>query len=168
MTAPADHVFTVNPLFEDVSNPSKLTDRLWLAGAATARQHDVLRSLGITAVVNLTPDDYGCEEAGFKVCHIQIDDAAALDTEPIVRFLSTMDEWERDGDVVLIHCHAGISRTSSFAIAWLMHRAGASHDTDLRAMWSRFEDAVGAARPIIMPHYLLKRAILNHFDARAA
>lgn len=164
----SDHDFNVNPLFVDVSNPSKLSDRIYLAGAHTARQHDLLRSLGITAVVNLTPDDYGCEAAGFKVCHIKIEDAAALPDEPIKRFLATMDEWERDGEVVLIHCHAGISRTSSFAIAWLMHKAGANHDCDLRGLWSRFEDAVGVVRPIIMPHVLLKRAILNHFDARSA
>ena len=164
----ADHDFQVNPLFVDVSNPSKLSDRIYLAGAHTARQHDLLRSLGITAVVNLTPDDYGCGEAGFKVCWVPIQDAEALDTRHFARFLAQMDEWERDGEVVLIHCHAGISRTSSFTIGWLMHKAGANHDTDLRGLWSRFEDAVGQVRPIIMPHYLLKTAILNHFDAKAA
>ncbi len=44
-----------------------------------------------------------------------------------------------------------------------MHQRGANAKSDLRTMWSQCEDIVGAARPIIMPHYLLKRAILSHF-----
>jgi predicted protein tyrosine phosphatase len=158
-----DHVFTVNPNFVDRSNPSRVSDRLYLAGAATAREHDKLRELGITAVVNLTPDDFGCAEAGFKVYKVSIDDAVALDARHVAQFIAKMEDWEASGETVLIHCHAGISRTSSFAIAWLMHKRGANPQSDLLTIWSQCEDIVGAARPIIMPHYLLKRAVLEHF-----
>lgn len=119
-----DHVFTPNPRYVDVSNPSQLAPHLWLAGAATARQHELLRQLGITAVVNLTPDDFGCAEAGFKVLHLKIDDGADLPDGVLDTFLSAMDDWERAGEVILIHCHAGISRTSSFAIALADAQAG--------------------------------------------
>lgn len=159
-----DHAFTVNPLFVDRSNPSKLSDTLYLAGAATAREHAKLRDLGITAVVNLTPDDYGCADAGFKTLHIKIEDAALIDPALVGQFIRQMEQWEQSGETVLIHCHAGISRTSSFAIAWLMHKAGCNADSDLRYAWSKGEDAVGRARPIIMPHFLLKRAVIQHFE----
>lgn len=165
-----EHVFTVNPLFVDTSNPSKLSERLYLAGAATAREHDKLREMGVTAVVNLTPEDFGCEAAGFKVLHLKIEDAAEM-LDPVAtvgRYLAQMDAWHASGETVLIHCHAGISRTSTFAIAWLMHQRGAKSTSDLRGMWSRAEDEVGAARPIIMPHVLLKRAVLHYFESRAA
>lgn len=170
MTAPetGENVFTVNPLFVDRSNPSQLAPRLFLAGAATAREHERLRTLGVTAIVNLTPDDFGCEAAGFKVLHLKINDAEAmLDAKrTVARFIEQMDAWEASGETVLIHCHAGISRTASFAIAWLMHQRGCHRDSDLRGEWSRAEDRVGHARPIIMPHYLLKRAVLEYFAAR--
>ena len=72
----SDHVFERNPFFVDRSQPSRLSDRLYLAGMAAARDHDALRALGVTAVVNLTPDDDGCADAGFKTLHVGIDDAA--------------------------------------------------------------------------------------------
>lgn len=165
-SARSDHVFERNPLYIDRSNPSQLSERIFLAGAATAREHTELRALGITALVNLTPDDYGCAEAGFKMLHLAIDDAVALDPANVARFLAQMIAWEESDETVLIHCHAGISRTSAFAIAWLMHKRGANAESDLHTMWSDAESLVEIARPIIMPHYLLKRAVLDHFAQR--
>jgi predicted protein tyrosine phosphatase len=162
-----EHVFTVNPLFVDRSNPSRLLPWVFLSGCAFAREHAAMRALGITAVANLTPDDFGCADAGFKVLHLTIDDATAPPRERRA-IHRTMQSWEASGDVVLIHCHAGISRTSAFAIAWLMHTRGANAQSDLLTMWSTSEDIVGAVRPIIMPHYLLKRAVIQHFAERAA
>lgn len=116
--------------------------------------------------MTLTRDDPGCAFNGFKTCYFAIDDAATM-VNPAVTirlFLEQMEEWERDGETILIHCNAGISRTSSFAIAWLMHKRGCNADSDLRGEWSRAEDQVGKVRPIIMPHVLLKRAVLNYFE----
>jgi protein tyrosine phosphatase (PTP) superfamily phosphohydrolase (DUF442 family) len=159
----SDHHFTVNPFYVDRSQPSRLSDRIYLGGSWTARAHELLRELGVTAVVNLTPDDFGCAAAGFKVHHAPIDDATALAPGVIGAFLLRMDAWEQSGDVVLIHCHAGISRTSTFAIAWLMYKAGCHQGTDLAAAWRVAEDVVARARDIIMPHYLLKRGVLAFF-----
>lgn len=164
-----DHSFTVNPLYVDRSNPSQLAERLYLAGIATARDFALLRSLGITAVVNLTPDDPGCSEVGFKTLQIPIDDAVSMfdPVKTIATFIARMEEWEAGGETILIHCHAGISRTSCFAIAWLMWKRGCNAESDLKAEWSRAEDLVGKARPIIMPHYLLKRGVMDYFAAVA-
>lgn len=162
-----DHVFTPNPLYVDVSNPSQLDEHIYLAGCATARQHELLREIGVTAVCNLTPDDYGCADAGFDVFRVPIDDATEINESVVGKFLAQMDKWEAEGAVVLIHCHAGISRTSAFTIAWLMHKRGANARSDLRTMWSQCEDAVSVVRPIIMPHYLLKRAVIEHFEKAA-
>lgn len=158
-----DHNFTRNPNFKDYSLPSKFSERLWLSGASTAGEHWRKRQLGITAVANLTPEDFGCGEAGFKVFQLQIEDAEELDPAVVGQFIAQMQEWERSNETVLIHCHAGISRTSSFTIAWLMHLRGCTRDSDLRSEWSACEDLVREARPIILPHYLLKRAVLDYF-----
>lgn len=47
-----------------------------------------------------------------------------------------------------------------------MHKRGCNRESDLRSEWGRCEDQVGRARPIIMPHYLLKRAVLRYFEGR--
>jgi hypothetical protein len=159
-----DHVFTPNPAYDDKSNPSMLTPWLYLAGAATARNHALLAELGISCVVNLTKDDYDTDVAGFATLKLHQDDADDIEDATIATFLEVMDGWERDGAVVLIHCFGGVSRTAAFAIAWLMHKAGANRDKDLRTMWSQAEDRIGRVRPIILPHYLLKRAVLRYFE----
>lgn len=150
-------------MFQDISTPSQLLPTLWLSGCHYAQQHSALEALGVTAIVNLTPDDYGHAAAGFKTLHIDIDDAAVIDPALVGQFLSQMDTWSATDETILIHCHAGISRTSAFAIAWLMHREGVTADTDLRKLWAACEDQVALARPIIMPHYLLKQAVLTYF-----
>ena len=161
-----DHDFTVNPYYIDRTAPSKLTDHLYLSGIASAQKPELLRSLGITAVVNLTPVDDGCAAAGFKVHQVGIDDVEDIpDPQAVIGgFLAQMDAWKQSGEVVLVHCIGGISRTSAFAIAWLMHERGCNAASDLRYEWSRAEDDVGAARDIIMPHWKLKRAVLAYFE----
>lgn len=155
-----------DPVWTDMSNPSQVTDHLWLAGIATARNAALLREHGITAIVSLTHEDPGCEAAGFKTLQLPLDDGAAM-SDPVdllTRFLQQMEAWVATGEVVLIHCTAGISRTSAFAIAWLMHQRGCHAESDLRGEWSRAEDRVRYARPIIMPHYALKRSVLTYFE----
>jgi protein-tyrosine phosphatase len=160
-----DYNFQVNPFFVDKSQPSRLTDRLYLSGMHFARQHDALRALGVECVVNLTPDDDGCLEAGFEVLQLTINDAEEPARVNVTTFLTAMRAWHAEDKTVLIHCHAGVSRTSAFAIAWLMAQRGANADTDLRTLWSSCEDQVGKVRDIIMPHYLLKRAVLHYFES---
>jgi protein-tyrosine phosphatase len=162
-----DHNFTRNPFFIDRSVPSKLTDRIYLSGFHATSNPTFLESLGITAIINLTPDPNGCEVAGFEVHQISIEDAQELPVRHIGEFIEVMKSFiEEEGQTVLIHCHAGISRTSSFAIAWLMYKRGCHKGTDLRTAWSECEDEVRAVRPIIMPHYLLKRAVIEYFKTR--
>lgn len=164
-----DHKFEVNKLFVDRSIPSKLTDRIYLSGFHATSNPAFLESLGITAVINLTPDDNGLSDKGFEVHQISIEDGKELPVKYVAEFIEVMRAFiVEEGHVVLIHCHAGISRTSSFAIAWMMHEWGCHKGIDLRTAWSAGEDEVRAVRPIIMPHYLLKRAVIEYFKTRSA
>lgn len=72
--------------------------------------------------------------------------------------------------MVLIHCAAGISRTPSFLIAWLMEAEREVPVGDwrpdydaVRNAWSRHEDNIRTIRPIIQPHWRLKTSILAIF-----
>lgn len=161
-----DHNFTRNPFFVDRSVPSKLTDRIYLSGFDATKNPAFLESLGITAIINLTPDDNGCEAAGFEVHQMPTEDGQEPAVGYVGEFIEVMKAFMEEGHIVLIHCHAGISRTSSQAIAWMMYERGCHKDTDLRTVWSECEDEVRVVRPIIMPHYLLKRAVIQYFESK--
>lgn len=122
---------------------------------------------GITAVCNLTQDHFEGRNN-----HPHLDAYQWLNTidgeevpwDRIPLFLAWMERQQADDQVVLLHCHAGISRTSSFAILWLMWSNGVRRTDDLRQAWSKYEQQIGEVRPIIQPHTALKRSILAWYE----
>lgn len=142
---------------------SQVAPRIYLGAAREASNEELLREHGITAVANLTPEYFGCDVDKFKYLQLNHEDCVDIPPEKLKKFIDWMDARDAAGDTVLIHCHMGISRTPAFLIAWWMHKAGAHKDTDLRAMWTKFEDLIGRVRPFIMPHGALKRSIMKYF-----
>jgi hypothetical protein len=141
---------------------TRLTDRIWLTSMVTARCEDALEAAGIDAVCNLTQEDYACAREHYFFLD-------QWDSEPIAaykiqRFVRWMAEQRDAGRAVLVHCHAGISRTSAFVIFWMMWADGVSRDGDLRLEWSKREDVVRFARRIIMPHWKLKQSLLAYYE----
>jgi predicted protein tyrosine phosphatase len=62
--------------------------------------------------------------------------------------------FDRPGERLLIHCHAGISRSSAIAVALIAARLGPGHEDDA-------VDAVLAIRPQAVPNL----AVIRHADA---
>jgi predicted protein tyrosine phosphatase len=141
----------------------RAAEQIYMGAAREAIDTALLRAVGITAIANLTPEDFGSSREVFKYLQLDQDDTVDIPPAKIKQFLDWMDARMCDGDHVLVHCHMGISRTPSLIIAWLMHHQGACKDDDLKAMWNKFEDQLGKARPIIQPHWRLKRSVLEYF-----
>lgn len=89
-----------------------------------------------------------------KRSFIEINDGEAYPFHQLTKALEQLDLWLQDGEVVVVHCAAGISRSSSTIIAHLMGHG---------LTWDEAESEVRAARPIIMPHPNLKRSILEYY-----
>jgi hypothetical protein len=143
---------------------SQLNEYVFLGSCVMAVKGKELKDLGISCIVNLTPEKWGWEEQGFEEYQIPIDDGVAFDADTILpAYFDRMDKWLWDGKKVFIHCHMGVSRTASFAIAWMMWAGYDLQGSDLRKLWSQCEDRVRMVRPVIEPAYTLKRTVLLHF-----
>ncbi|KAL4432560.1 hypothetical protein ABPG77_000497 [Micractinium sp. CCAP 211/92] len=104
--------------------PCRLMPRLYLSGAVEASSHHLLRHLGITHILNATEDLLlPGEEQGFVTLRCPLRDVEEEDISPHLPGASAfIDEGLASGGAVLVHCHAGKSRSCSLVLAWLMTR----------------------------------------------
>jgi len=95
-------------------------DFLFLGCWSSATHKNALKSLNIKRIVNCTPDDPPYPDE-YSYLHISIDD---LYGQNIASHFEKAIEYIRDAksknERVLVHCHAGISRSSTIVIAYLM------------------------------------------------
>lgn len=153
---------TNDSLWDIFRKADKYNDRIYLGRCSDSRP-EVLKALGITAVANLT-QDYFEVPPEIKLLKLDQADGDYVSDSTLRTFLDWMDVTWAEGHTILIHCHAGISRTPSFLIAWFMHCSGCNRDSDLRREWSVYEDKIGKIRPVIQPHYKLKKSIISYFE----
>lgn len=115
---------------------------------------------GITAVMSvITPDERyflgnGVDGKPPKRCFIEIDDGEPYPFHWLTKALEQLDLWLQDGETVLVHCAAGISRSPTTIIAHLM---------GFGMTWDAAEKVVRMARSIILPHPEMKRSVLKYY-----
>lgn len=125
---------------------SKLTDFLFIGGAAAAKNKAMLSQAGITHIINcaasVAPAAFPEE---FRYMNIRLRDHSSQD---IARhFYSIFDFIERareSGGRIFLHCVKGISRSPTMAIAYLMWY---KHIGMYKAL-----DFVRQARPVVDPN----------------
>lgn len=112
-------------------SPTSVTRGIFISGAVAANSFHVLKHLGITHLLNCTQDLFpeGDSRSIFmkenfqKVCRIPLQD---LEDEDIKQYFQPAIEFIDDAlacnGKVLVHCHAGQSRSCSIVLAWLMQR----------------------------------------------
>lgn len=149
-----------------------MEDSLYLSSVNEARNLDDLKKVGITHIVNLTgyknndlkelrfpnpfPNDY---IDGRNYLHIKISDE--MDTN-IQEYFSDINRKFihpaiKSHGKVLVHCEAGISRSSSVVIAYLMQ----AQNMDLKAAY----ELVKAKKPNIAPNKQFMVQLMN-FEKR--
>ena len=112
-------------------SPARVTRGIFISGAVAANSFHVLKHLGITHLLNCTQDLFpeGDSRSVFmqenfqKVCRIPLQD---LEDEDIKQYFQPAIDFIDDAlacnGKVLVHCHAGQSRSCSIVLAWLMQR----------------------------------------------
>lgn len=99
--------------------PIQITNNLYL-GDVNMSTESMLNKYGITAVVRFVPGP--TLSSNINQLHLYMEDASTTDIKQyfpvIVRFIETHRE---QGRKVLVHCFAGISRSSTAVIAYLMY-----------------------------------------------
>jgi len=109
--------------------PSEIIpDQLYLGNIHHALNYDTLSSLKITHVVNCTQSiENKFESKGVGYCRVPVNDKTSESIlhyfVKAIRFIESVrnENFGKNNNRILIHCHAGISRSSTITIAYLMY-----------------------------------------------
>lgn len=138
----------------DIKNPSKILGYLYLGGKQDAKAKNLLLQLKIKYILNVTPPrsldpESGCpsffeKEKAFVYKRIPVFDNRG---EDLLQYMDQSYRFIEEGKHyggVLVHCHKGVSRSSTFVLGYLMKKNGMTLDEAL--------EYVKTIRPIVMPN----------------
>ncbi len=135
----------------------QIIPRLFLSDDIAARNLNILNRYNITHILNLTTNIPNKFEPKIKYKKLVILD---FENQNISQYFSEANEFidlalgENEHNNVLVHCNAGISRSSSFVIAYLMHKK----------KFKSYKDAlkfVRKSRPIVSPNKGFEKQLMN-------
>ncbi|XP_035741488.1 dual specificity protein phosphatase 10-like isoform X2 [Vespa mandarinia] len=125
---------------------SRVLPFLYLGNGRDAADLQLLRALGATRVLNVTSQLPGYhEERGITYRQIPASDSGHQNLKQYFEeAFDFIEEARKAGSSVLVHCQAGVSRSATIAIAYIMRHKGLS-------MVEAYK-LVKNARPIISPN----------------
>lgn len=138
-----DHFFEI---------PDQITDKIFLGSFASASNRKFLKSLGITNILAAAKEVQPLFKDDFVYLYLQIYDTGQTTLKD--HFQQCFEFIDSSKGCVLVHCVAGVSRSASIVIAYLMKNKGL-----------KFEDAykeVQSKRPSIMPNDSFRKQLRNY------
>lgn len=110
-----------------------ITEKLAVGYAPRSVSHLLsLKENGIGAIVNLCAECYDLHEAereaGFDVLYLPIADEEPPTFPQVTEAIAWINDRQRQGKKVLVHCRYGIGRTGTLVLAYLLH-SGIPFDT---------------------------------------
>jgi len=100
---------------------AEITDFLYLGGLAAARMEDILTKKGITCVINASIEAPDVNYESIKTTRIKLEDNATCNIGVHFDIVADkIDKVRRERGKVLVHCVAGISRSATLVLAYLM------------------------------------------------
>ncbi|XP_005091785.1 dual specificity protein phosphatase 1 [Aplysia californica] len=131
-----------NPRQEE---PSEILPHLYLGDVSHSGQHEVLQRLGITALLNVSTSCENHFETQYRYMNVPINDNLHADLLSwFPRLIQFIDSVAEERGKVLVHCRAGVSRSATVCIAYIMQKQGLSLDV-------AFEQ-IRLKRPIVDPN----------------
>jgi predicted protein tyrosine phosphatase len=111
----------------------QIDDNLFLGGLSASSNLSLLNQHGITSLVSaLSSGSHFGRHSGITYHTIDIDDMPSANIKQYIpEALKFIDKELRSGKKVLIHCAAGISRSSSIAVAYFMAKYNLDFDSSL-------------------------------------
>jgi len=143
---------------------SEVLPTLWLSGCEDAYTKGFLQRARITHILNCAeelsshPSKYHFVPE--SIHHIPLeDDETPEAAKQIQDAVAVLERWQSQGFTVVVHCRAGISRSATVVLAWLIQHRGMS----LEDAWKK----VVAARNFIRPNdYFM--GLLRGYSAAAS
>uniref|UniRef100_A0AAY5F5F0 Dual specificity protein phosphatase n=1 Tax=Electrophorus electricus TaxID=8005 RepID=A0AAY5F5F0_ELEEL len=137
--------------------PVELLPFLYLGSASHACREEHLSDLHITALLNVSRRDSQPAEGQYRYKWIPVEDSHTADiSSHFQEAIDFIDEVRREGGKVLVHCEAGISRSPTICMAYLMKTR--------RLRLEEAFDAVRCRRAVISPNFSFMGQLLQ-FEA---
>jgi hypothetical protein len=95
---------------------NQITKRLFLSNYAASLNYDLLKSLGINQILSVGIELPPHKTTHFKTMHLPLDDTPK---ENISKHFEEAHKFINK-DITLVHCYAGISRSATIVISYLM------------------------------------------------
>lgn len=124
--------------------PEKGLGGLYLGCGLCAQNKHGLRDLGIKSVLTMARGMAPVYPVEFSYMNVEVEDAESESIDKHLEKVITFIETSRNLGGVLVHCSAGVSRSSSVVIAYLMQHKGMSYDEAHQHVLER--------RPIVRPN----------------
>ena len=133
---------------------AKITDYLFLCGAASVTERNI-REYGITSVINMTLDVKPLTMPNLETYQIRMDDTpnSKLSTY-FDKVADRIHAAKNKGGKTLVHCVAGVSRSATMCIAYLMRY----HKVSLLHAYTY----VKTKRPVIRPNTGFFRQLIDY------
>eukprot|EP01119_Soliformovum_irregulare_P009152 TRINITY_DN22319_c0_g1_i1.p1 TRINITY_DN22319_c0_g1~~TRINITY_DN22319_c0_g1_i1.p1 ORF type:complete len:161 (-),score=14.58 TRINITY_DN22319_c0_g1_i1:170-652(-) len=129
----------------DVELPDQIIEGLYLGDEEQACNFELLNFLGITHVLTIQPkDETNVKTSTLVHKFIEITDHTQTVIRPYFQECNDFIAAARKTGKILVHCHAGISRSPTIVMAYLM----SSQKLSLACA----HDLVRSARPFIWPN----------------
>ena len=96
---------------------------------------DLLANLGITTLITLTEKDFdqpSLKQAGLKNIHLPIYDREPPSMAQMHMLVFKMQRAIDNNEVLAVHCLAGLGRTGTIIVAWMMKEGGLSAEEALK------------------------------------
>lgn len=136
------------------NEPVEILKHLFLGSEIHASRKEVLERLGITSIVNVSSNIPNYFENTFDYKSIPVDDTFNADIgkwfEEAARFI---DAVKNSKGRVLVHCQAGISRSATICLAYLISR--------YRLRLDEAYEYVKKRRSVISPNFNFMGQLLN-------
>ena len=117
-----------------------ITDRIWIGNYLDARDPVAQRKAGIRSILCLDgcmtgtkPDELGVE----RIEVVELIDGAGNPPETFLRAVRLLRELSRKHAPVLVHCHAGQSRSAAVVCKFFMQEEGNSLADAMRRITSK-------------------------------
>ena len=117
---------------------SNIYENLWITCGGTAREFDFLRENEITHVLNCAEEEPMYYPNHVTAIHIPLtDDVDPLAIDQIIQGAQILAVWMNTKSNVIVHCKAGISRSVTVVLAWLIIYKNYTYDEAFRFVQSK-------------------------------
>nr|XP_020442207.1 dual specificity protein phosphatase 5 [Monopterus albus] len=138
----------------DQGKPVEILPFLYLGSAYHASRQDYLSDLHITALLNVSRRDLRPEKGHYDYKWIPVEDSHMADiSSHFQEAIEFIDHVRQSGGKVLVHCEAGISRSPTICMAYIMRTQQVQLDAAFEIIKQR--------RSIISPNFSFMGQLLQ-------